>query len=224
MRGVGLDFFLKTGAVLALFLVLASALGALLLITAVRWLTRRQIATAVSVIAVIFIVSAVRAGLEDRRIVQETGLGSALTFQRVLHHTNVAVNRASRVRGSPPPWSIGAVPSVRALDVSDLLLSHALFATLLLIRGATAGSTGRGISPSSIPRSPRSGANGAAPPTWSGSAAFIHGRQPSPVSSVVPSPPFRERISSPSSANGPMGAVLRRFRTARPLRQPDCAK
>jgi ABC-2 type transport system permease protein len=135
MRGVGLDFFLKTGAVLALFLVLASALGALLLITAVRWLTRRQIATAVSVIAVIFIVSAVRAGLEDRRIVQDTGLGSALTFQRVLHHTNVAVNRAvpsSWLAASVVDWSRPFRQGT--LMYPTLLLSHALFATLLLIR------------------------------------------------------------------------------------------
>jgi ABC-2 type transport system permease protein len=135
MRGVGLDFFLKTGAALVLFLVLASALGALLLITAVRWLTRRQIAAVVSAIAVFLVVSAVRAGLEDQRIVHETGLGSALTFQRVLHHTNVAVNRAV-----PSAWLAASIVDWSrpfrqgTLMYPTLLLSHALFATLLLIR------------------------------------------------------------------------------------------
>lgn len=135
LRGVGLDFFLKTGAALVLFLVLASALGALLLVTATRWLTRRQIAAAVSVVAVIFLVSAARAGLEDRRIVQETGLGSALTFQRVLRHTNVAVNRAvpsSWLAASVVDWSRPFRQGT--LMYPTLLLSHALFATLLLVR------------------------------------------------------------------------------------------
>jgi ABC-2 type transport system permease protein len=133
MRGVGPDFFLKTGAVLVLFLVLASAFGALLLITAVRWLTRRQIALTVSLITLLFAASAIRAGFEERRIVQETGLGSALTFQRVLHHTNTAVNRAV-----PSAWLASSIVDWSrpfrqgSLLYPTLLLSNALFATLLL--------------------------------------------------------------------------------------------
>lgn len=133
MRDVGPVFFLKTSFLLVLFLVLASCLGALLLITAVRWLTRRQIALAVSLVALIFVGSAIRAGLEDRRIVQETGLGSALTFQRVLHHTNAAVNRAV-----PSAWLASSVVDWSrpfrqgSLLYPTLLVSNALFATLLL--------------------------------------------------------------------------------------------
>ncbi len=135
MRGVGPEFFLKTTAVLVLFLVLASALGALVLLVAVRWLNRRQIVVALALATLLLATSALRAGLEDRQVVQDTGLSAALTFQRVLHHTGIAANRAL-----PSTWIAGAV-----VDWSrpfrqggqwlypTLLLSHALFVTLLLI-------------------------------------------------------------------------------------------
>ena len=135
MRGVSPDFFAKTFVVLLLFLIVASATGAILLLTAVRWLNRKQILAGVVVVALLLISSAVNTGLKDQRIVEESGLGSALTFQRVLHHTSIAVNRAF-----PSTWLAGSVvewtrPFRHSTSVlyPTLLLSHALFAVLLLI-------------------------------------------------------------------------------------------
>jgi ABC-2 type transport system permease protein len=135
MRGVSPDFFLKTILVLLLFLIVASAIGAILLLTAVRWLNRKQILAGVIVVALLLVGSAVNTGLKDQRIVEESGLGSALTFQRVLHHTGIAVNRAI-----PSTWLAGSVvdwtrPFRHSTSVlyPTLLVSHSLFAVLLLI-------------------------------------------------------------------------------------------
>ncbi len=134
MRNVSPDFFFKTTAVLILFLALASAVGALLLVTAVRWLNRRQIVTGVALLAIFLIASAVRAGLDDRQIVQDSGLSAALTFQRVLHHTGITVNRAL-----PGSWAAAAIidwtrphRAFGSVIYPTLLLSHALMAMLLL--------------------------------------------------------------------------------------------
>lgn len=135
MRGVSPDFFLKTILVLLLFLIVASAIGAILLLTAVRWLNRKQILAGVIVVALLLVGSTVNTGLKDQRIVEESGLGSALTFQRVLHHTGIAVNRAI-----PSTWLAGSVvdwtrPFRHSTSVlyPTLLVSHSLFAILLLI-------------------------------------------------------------------------------------------
>lgn len=135
MRGVSPEFFLKTILVLLLFLIVASAIGAIALLTAVRWLNRKQILAGVIVVALLLVGSAVNTGLKDQRIVEESGLGSALTFQRVLHHTGIAVNRAI-----PSTWLAGSVvdwtrPFRHSTSVlyPTLLVSHSLFAVLLLI-------------------------------------------------------------------------------------------
>lgn len=134
IRHVSPEFFLKTAAVLILFLALVSTLGALLLITAVRWLNRRQIVIGIGVIALFLLGSALYNGLKDRQIVQESGLSAALTFQRVLHHTSIAVNR-----GMPSTWIAGTIidwtrPYRHFGNVlyPTLLLSHALMAVFLL--------------------------------------------------------------------------------------------
>ncbi|NLT70486.1 MAG: hypothetical protein GXX91_07300 [Verrucomicrobiaceae bacterium] len=134
MREVPPGFFLKTTLVLIVFLSLASALGALLLVTAVRWLNRRQIVIGLGVLAVFLIASAVRTGLQDREIVQETGLSAALTFQRVLHHTGITVNRAlpgTWVAASIVDWTRPHRSYASAL-YPTLLVSHGLMAVLLL--------------------------------------------------------------------------------------------
>lgn len=134
-RGAGLGFFLKTGGAVALFLVVASALGSLLLLAAARWLDRRQIVVVLSLVVVFGLASALHAGLRDRRIVEESGLSAALTFQRVLHHTGIAVNRAL-----PSAWTAASVvdwsrPYRRSSSLlyPALLLSHSLFGVLLLV-------------------------------------------------------------------------------------------
>lgn len=134
MRGVAPDFFLKTSSVLLLFLIIASASGALLLISAVRWLNRRQIATGMILLGLFLSGTAIHSGLRDRKIVQDSGLSAALTFQRVLHHTGISVNR-----GVPSTWIAGAIVDwsrpYRHFGSSlypSLLLSHALMAVVLL--------------------------------------------------------------------------------------------
>lgn len=134
MRHVTPDFFLKTAVALILFLALASALGGLLLVLAVRWLNRRQIALGIGIIALLLIGSAIHTGFEDRQIVQDTGLSAALTFQRVLHHTGIAVNR-----GMPSAWIAGSIVDwtrpyrhFGSILYPTLLLSNALMAILLL--------------------------------------------------------------------------------------------
>lgn len=134
IRDVAPLFFLKTTAALLLFLVLASALGAIVLLAAVRWLNRRQIVFGVVAAILLLIASAVRAGWEDHQITEESGLGSALTFQRVLHHTGIAVNRAipsTWVAGSVVDWS-RPFRHGGSLLYPTLLLSHSLFVILVL--------------------------------------------------------------------------------------------
>lgn len=104
MRGVTPDFFVKVALVLVPFLIVASAIGALVLVSAVRCLTRRQFAGALGIVALLLVGSAIQTGIEERSAVRDSGLSSALTFQRVLHHTNVSVNRAL-----PSTWLAGSV-------------------------------------------------------------------------------------------------------------------
>ncbi|HRQ88944.1 MAG TPA: hypothetical protein PLA50_09115, partial [Bacteroidia bacterium] len=133
VRGVEWTFFPKAAGVLLLFMVVASALGALLLIAAVRWMNRRQIVVGIGVAALLLVGSAVRTGLEDRRLVVDNP-GVTLTFHRVLHYTGITVNRAlpsTWVGGTLVDWTRPMRKSSPLL-YPTLLLSHALFAVLLL--------------------------------------------------------------------------------------------
>ncbi|HQZ30105.1 MAG: hypothetical protein KA250_03135 [Verrucomicrobiales bacterium] len=134
LRDASPGFYGKTALVLILFLILSSAVGALLLITAARWLKRKQIVIGISLIGMFWIGSAIHTALSDQRIVEETGFGAALTFQRVLHHTAITVNR-----GLPGTWVAGAIidwtrpfQQFRNGLYPTLLLSNALMAILLL--------------------------------------------------------------------------------------------
>ncbi|MEO0413853.1 MAG: hypothetical protein AAF226_02745, partial [Verrucomicrobiota bacterium] len=116
------------------FLFLVSALGALLMATAVRWLNRRQILVGVSVLILFAIGSAVKVGLTDKKIVEESGLSAALTFQRVLSHTKLTANR-----GVPSTWIASSVVEwsrpyryPQGALYPCLLVSNALMALLLL--------------------------------------------------------------------------------------------
>jgi ABC-2 type transport system permease protein len=104
IREVSPGFFLKVVAVLIPFLLLASAIGAILLVTAVRFLTRRQFAWAMIFSALFLAGSAVQTALQDRKVSEQTGVSAAMTFQKVLHHTNSSVNRAL-----PSTWLAGSI-------------------------------------------------------------------------------------------------------------------
>lgn len=133
-RDVSIVYFIKAAILILLFLILTGALGSLLLITATRWLNRRQIAVGLAATALFLIGTTVRTAFEDKKLVESSGLGAAMTFQRVLHHTSAAVNR-----GMPSAWTAGTlVDWTRTfrrpghLLYPTLLLSHSLFAVLLL--------------------------------------------------------------------------------------------
>ena len=136
MRDVGPAFAFPVVLVLIPFLLLASAIGSLLLLGAVRFLTRRQFAWAMGVIALILVASAVQTALEDREVAKESGLSAALTFQRVLHHTSISVNRAI-----PSAWLSSAIidwtrpySHISGLLYPALLYSNCLMALLLVTK------------------------------------------------------------------------------------------
>lgn len=104
IRGVAPDFFLKVLFVLIPFLIIASCLGSLILVTAVRFLSRRQILIVTALLGLLLVDSAVQTALLNREVVQKEELSAAFTFQRVLHHTNISVNRAL-----PSTWLSSAI-------------------------------------------------------------------------------------------------------------------
>lgn len=135
IREVTWLFFLKTSLLLIPFLILASGLGALLMIAATRWLSLRQIAFIFSGLAIWIVISGVLAGLQDREILDDTGLGAALTFQRVLHHTRLTVHPlmpSMWFSTTMLDWTRAYRPLESAL-YPVLLVSHALLAILLTV-------------------------------------------------------------------------------------------
>lgn len=135
IRDVSPLFYIKVISVLFPFLLLASALGSLILISAVRFLTRKQFAWGLAIAAAVLTASAIQTALEDREISENAGLGAALTFQKVLHHTNVSINRAI-----PSTWLAGSIiewtrpyRSFSNLLYPTLLFSNFLMAGLLVI-------------------------------------------------------------------------------------------
>lgn len=134
IREVSPDFFLKTAFVLMLFLILVSAIGSALLIVATRWFSARKLLIGLTVIALVTFGSALKQGIEDEKVVKDSGLSAALTFQRVLHHTNASVNR-----GMPSAWLSSAVIDwtrpyrhFGSALYPTLLCSNALMGILLL--------------------------------------------------------------------------------------------
>ena len=134
LRDVTPDFFLKTALALIPFLIVVSAIGSILLVTAARWLSRKQVAVVTVFLIAVLVGSAIRSNLEDRQIVRETGLSAAFTFQRVLKHTNVAVNRSM-----PSTWLASSVVDWTRpyqhfgnLLYPSLLLSNALMGVVFI--------------------------------------------------------------------------------------------
>lgn len=136
MRDVSFGFFFKVVLVLIPFLILASTLGSLILVTAVRFLSRRQLIIATALVGVLLAGSAIQTALKNNEVVQSEELSAAFTFQRVLHHTNISVNRAM-----PSTWLSGAIVDWTRpyrhfgnLLYPTLLCSNALFGLLLVYR------------------------------------------------------------------------------------------
>lgn len=134
MRDVLPSFYLRALFALVPFLVIASVLGGLLLVGAVRWLNRRQIIVIAVLVGSFACAGAIRAGIQDKVAVETSGLSAALTFQRVLHHTQMTVSPWSPstwVAGSLIEWS-RPYESFGGLLYPALLLSHCLAGFVLL--------------------------------------------------------------------------------------------
>lgn len=93
-REVSPLFYVQTLTLLLPFLILASAIGSLLMVLSIRWLSMRQLQIALGVIVIILIGSAAFTTIEGKKVAHDTGLSAALTFQQVLQHTSISVNRA----------------------------------------------------------------------------------------------------------------------------------
>ena len=93
IRGAGADFYVRTLFGLAPFLVTAAAIAALLLLSVVRWITRTQLIVITSAAALLFGISVTRTILHEREITERAGFSAALTFQQVIRHTDITVNR-----------------------------------------------------------------------------------------------------------------------------------
>ena len=117
-REVSPLFYIQALALLIPFLILASSTGSLLMVLSVRWLNMRQLQIALGIIVVILIGSATFTAIEGQKAADDAGLGAALTFQRVLQHTNISVNRAM-----PSTWL--------AASLIDWTRPYRLFSNLL---------------------------------------------------------------------------------------------
>ncbi|MEM1442356.1 MAG: hypothetical protein AAGF67_08440 [Verrucomicrobiota bacterium] len=135
-RDVPFDFFFKVVFALVPFLIIASTLGSLILLTAVRFLSRRQILILTSIVGLVLVGSAIQTALVNREVVQKEELSAAFTFQRVLHHTNISVNRSL-----PSTWLSGSIIDwtrpyrhFGSTLYPTLLLSHALMGLMLVYK------------------------------------------------------------------------------------------
>jgi len=99
IRGAGAGFYLRTAAGLLPFLLISSTIAALLMLTTVRWVTRRQLIVFGIVAGLLSVIGIARTVLHEREITERVGFSAALTFQQVLKHTDISVNR-----GVPSTW------------------------------------------------------------------------------------------------------------------------
>ncbi|MDB4657857.1 hypothetical protein OAE56_03795 [Verrucomicrobiales bacterium] len=132
-RGAPADFYFKTILCIIPFLMISASVGSFVLIAAVRWFTRRQVGWAVAAFAVVILGFAAFSVKKDHDIVDASGQSAALTFQRILHHTQISVNRAmpsTWLADSLVAWS-RPYQQYRTILYPALLFSYALMATLL---------------------------------------------------------------------------------------------
>ena len=134
IRDVSPLFYFKALAILIPFLILASTIGTLLMVICVRYLSKRQLQVALTMIALALIGSAAWTALQGQKAAEDSGLSAALTFQRVLQHTNIAVNRAM-----PSTWLAASIIDwtrpyrhFSTLLYPSLLVSNCLMAGLAL--------------------------------------------------------------------------------------------
>lgn len=133
-REVGPDFFLKSILALIPFLIICSSLGSFLLILVGRFLNRRQFAVIAIAGTIAFIAGSAHVAMKEREVIRETGLSAALTFQRVLGHTDLATNRllpSTWLASSIVEWSHPYSSRSNWLP-SSLLLSNSLMLPFLL--------------------------------------------------------------------------------------------
>ncbi len=99
IREIGASFYTRTLLGLIPFLLISASISAITLLTVVRWVTRRQLITAGIVVAILFLAGVTRTILQEKEITERVGFSAALTFQQVIRHTDITVNR-----GIPSTW------------------------------------------------------------------------------------------------------------------------
>lgn len=104
MRGTPPEFYVKTLITLLPFVIIASCVAILLMITAVRWLKRTHLV----ILAVVAVIGFATWGFltvkKEQQITNRAGLSAALTFRQVIRHTEIAVSPLS-----PSSWLASSV-------------------------------------------------------------------------------------------------------------------
>lgn len=91
-REAGTGFYFRTVAGLIPFLLITSALSAIVLLAVTRWVTRKQLIIFGIAAALAFLVGGVRIVLQEKEITERVGFSAALTFQQVMRHTDISAN------------------------------------------------------------------------------------------------------------------------------------
>lgn len=103
-RGSSFDFYPKTVIAIIPFVLIASSVAFILMLTVVKWLKRRQFIY-LSVLAVAGLgLWGLRTVQQEKQRVDNAGLSAGVIFHQVIRHTEITVNRAS-----PSTWVAGSV-------------------------------------------------------------------------------------------------------------------
>ncbi|MBL9151744.1 MAG: hypothetical protein JNK37_04650 [Verrucomicrobiales bacterium] len=92
-RGAAAGFYVRTAVGLLPFLTIAITGAGLLLLTAVRWLGRTQMIALGTACGLFFVGWLTHTVLVERDLATRAGFSAAMTFQQVMHHTDLSANR-----------------------------------------------------------------------------------------------------------------------------------
>jgi len=128
-RGVGWVFYLKTLTSLIPFVIIISGLAVSFMLITVRWFKRSHLIYAAVAIGLFMTFSIVKAYTSDKKLAEESGLNTALTFQLVLRHTDISTSPllpsawlAKSTIDWSRPWRQGNDPLNIALLYSNSLM------------------------------------------------------------------------------------------------------
>lgn len=134
-RNVPLTFYIQSVFGFVPFLIICCSVGSIILIVVGRFISRRFFTVILSILGVSATVLFLRAVILDQQIVDDSALGSALSFQRVLAHTDLTTNRflpSTWLAHSIIEWSQPFGVSKGLWLSPCLLISHTLVLPILL--------------------------------------------------------------------------------------------